>query len=416
MKPILSIENLSKSYQIRSADQPRYQSLRDLLSFSQLLRKQKTEIVWALKDLSFEAQPGERIAIIGKNGAGKSTLLKILSRITQPTAGRAVLRGRVASLLEVGTGFHPELTGRENIYLNGAVLGLKRHEIKAKFDEIVEFSGVGQFLETPLKFYSSGMQLRLAFSVAAFLEPEILLLDEVLAVGDAEFQKKGLQKMGEVAESGRTILFISHNMAAVRQLCTRGVVLEKGELVFDGPVELAVGQYLNKEKEVASAVWLNEIDQNPTIAFLKKIVVSDIYNYPKTDFLSSEPIKVAFHVSAFTDVSRFTIGFDIFRDGVHLFRSRQIDGMAVSDIAKNNEYIFTCMLPEWFLHEGNYYLRPFMAIHFIEHLSRVFNNVEMVIEIQTDPSRSPLHGSLDSQGQPGLIFPMFKWEVFSKKS
>jgi lipopolysaccharide transport system ATP-binding protein len=204
-----------------------------------------TEEIWALRDVSFEVEKGEVLGIIGRNGAGKTTLLKILSRITEPAEGWAKVYGRVGSLLEVGTGMHPELTGRENIYLNGAVLGMKRAEIKARFDEIVDFSGVEKFIDTPMKHYSSGMQVRLAFSIAAHLEPEILLVDEVLAVGDAEFQKKCLGKMGEVAEGGRTVLFVSHNMAATRELCSKGLHLDNGTISAQGEISEIVDGYLD---------------------------------------------------------------------------------------------------------------------------------------------------------------------------
>ncbi len=202
------------------------------------------EDFFALKDVSFDVKPGDSLGIIGRNGAGKSTLLKVLSRITRPSSGRIITRGRIASLLEVGTGFHPELSGRENIYFNGSLLGMKRKEIEHNFNEIVDFSGIEKFLDTPLKHYSSGMQLRLAFSVAAFLEPEILIIDEVLAVGDAEFQKKCLGKMEDVSKSGRTILFVSHNMAAVQNLCNKGIVLQNGRISFEGSSMASVTHYL----------------------------------------------------------------------------------------------------------------------------------------------------------------------------
>jgi lipopolysaccharide transport system ATP-binding protein len=230
LHPILEIKDISKKFRI-SHEHQRYLSLRDsIIDFFSGKRKSSREDFWALKDVSFNVFPGDSIAIIGKNGAGKSTFLKILSKITPPTSGKIKSRGRIASLLEVGTGFHPELTGRENIYLNGSILGMKRMEINSKFDEIVEFSGVERFLDTPLKHYSSGMQLRLAFAVAAFLEPEILVIDEVLAVGDAEFQKKCMGKMDEVSKSGRTIIFVSHNMNAVSRLCNSGIYLKQGKV------------------------------------------------------------------------------------------------------------------------------------------------------------------------------------------
>ena len=221
------------------------------------------EEIWALRDVSFEVQEGEVLGVIGRNGAGKSTLLKILTRITTPTSGRAEIRGRVGSLLEVGTGFHPELTGRENVYLNGSVLGMKRREIQRKFDEIVEFAGVEQFLDTPVKRYSSGMYVRLAFAVAAHLEPEILLVDEVLAVGDAEFQRRCLGRMEDLSESGRTVVFVSHQMQAVAQLCDRAILLEKGSVVLDGPSSDVVAHYLQTVGGSGSTRAWADLDSAP---------------------------------------------------------------------------------------------------------------------------------------------------------
>jgi lipopolysaccharide transport system ATP-binding protein len=262
MPPIISVENLSKSYLVghRTDRRHNYVALRDVVGRElrnfgrkavdvirgrQVIQGDEVEDFWALKDVSFEVQDGEVLGIIGRNGAGKSTLLKILSRITSPTVGRVTLRGRVASLLEVGTGFHPELSGRENIFLNGAVLGMSRPEIRAKFDEIVAFAEVERFLDTPVKHYSSGMYVRLAFAVAAHLEPEILIVDEVLAVGDAEFQKKCLGRMDEVSRrDGRTVLFVSHNMAAVQNLCTQSLLLEDGRVSVHGSTAEVIGRYL----------------------------------------------------------------------------------------------------------------------------------------------------------------------------
>lgn len=260
-KPIIEIEHVSKCYRI-GATKERYLSLREELAkktrhissaFSRAFGKaeagspgSETDF-WALDDVSFSVQEGEAVGIIGRNGAGKSTLLKILSQITPPTKGQITMRGRVASLLEVGTGFHPELTGRENIYLNGAILGMTRGEIKRKFDEIVAFAEIEKFLDTPVKRYSSGMYVRLAFAVAAHLEPEILVIDEVLAVGDAEFQKKCLGKMGEVAKGGRTVLFVSHNMAAIQALCPNVVLLQGGRITFHGPRDEGIALYVNPE-------------------------------------------------------------------------------------------------------------------------------------------------------------------------
>jgi lipopolysaccharide transport system ATP-binding protein len=242
----ISVEGISKKYlighQVATSLSDRVRSLIGKKMIG------SEEEFWALKDVSFEIKKGEAIGIIGKNGAGKSTLLKILSRITYPTTGRFEMNGRVSSLLEVGTGFHPELSGRENIFLNGTILGMSRREVKEKFDEIVDFSGVSKFLDTPVKHYSSGMYVRLAFAVAAHLEPEILIIDEVLAVGDAEFQKKCIGKMDEVAKQGRTVIFVSHNMSAVENLCTRGILIDSGYIKSIDNIHDTVNQYLNLEK------------------------------------------------------------------------------------------------------------------------------------------------------------------------
>jgi lipopolysaccharide transport system ATP-binding protein len=299
---IITVEGLGKKYRIQHQQQgQRYVALRDVIAqkfaapFRFLRRSQKSEVrplistlrpppsapasqedFWALKDVSFEVKQGEVVGIIGRNGAGKSTLLKILSRITEPTEGRVHIKGRVASLLEVGTGFHAELTGRENIFLNGAILGMSRMEIKRKFDEIVAFAEVEKFLDTPVKRYSSGMYVRLAFAVAAHLEPEILIVDEVLAVGDAEFQKKCLGKMESVSRSeGRTVLFVSHNMQAIRNLAPQSVLLDKGMVVFGGDTKTAVEKYLYRDG--SSEVWeydtanLPRRNQGSGLALIEKV-------------------------------------------------------------------------------------------------------------------------------------------------
>jgi homopolymeric O-antigen transport system ATP-binding protein len=264
-QPIITVQNLSKQFRL-GANAYAHQNLRE--AFATRVRSPfrpvqnhgdtSKELVWALRDVSFEVQPGEVVGVIGRNGAGKSTLLKILSRITEPTSGRAELYGRVGSLLEVGTGFHPELTGRENIFLNGAVLGMKRREIERKFDEIVAFSEIERFLDTPVKRYSSGMYMRLAFAVAAHLEPEILLVDEVLAVGDADFQAKCLGKMGEVARGGRTVLYVSHNLNSVLGLCPRSILIAEGRIHADGPTSDVITSYVSRGTNLSGErVWKN---------------------------------------------------------------------------------------------------------------------------------------------------------------
>lgn len=268
----IKVENLGKAYRLGSmAERPEtlvqagfnmlkapvrnYRRLRNLDTFS--TDRDADDILWALNDVSFDIQRGEVVGFVGRNGAGKSTLLKILSRITEPTTGRIEIRGRVSSLLEVGTGFHPELSGRENVYMNGTILGMKKAEIDRKFDEIVDFSGVERFLDTPVKRYSSGMKVRLAFAVAAHLEPEILIIDEVLAVGDAEFQKKCLGKMEDVAGGGRTVLFVSHNMSAIQNLCGRAISLIQGQVCNDGPTDAVIEDYLERFRGEASSGFLN---------------------------------------------------------------------------------------------------------------------------------------------------------------
>jgi len=267
MKPIITARNLGKRYRIGVSRQP-YCSLRESLAksltspFRHASRGSSgNNTIWALKDATFDVMPGEVVGVVGRNGAGKSTLLKVLSRITEPTSGEVDLYGRVGSLLEVGTGFHPELSGRENIYLNGAVLGMKKIEIDGKFDEIVEFAEVRRFLDTPVKHYSSGMYMRLAFAVAAHLEPEILVIDEVLAVGDASFQKRCLGKMEEVAKQGRTVLFVSHNMTAVQSLCDRALWMHEGRVVADDRADYVVGEYLrNGATSVSERFWSKSHD------------------------------------------------------------------------------------------------------------------------------------------------------------
>ena len=282
---VIKAENLGKKYTIgHQAESGRYAALRDVLMQNARTLWNKTkdlatgkpiiqgdtmEEVWALKDVSFEIRRGEAVGIIGRNGAGKSTLLKILSRITEPSTGRVTIKGRVASLLEVGTGFHPELSGRENIYLNGTILGMTREEIRRKFDEIVAFAEVEKYLDTPVKRYSSGMYVRLAFAVAAHLEPEILVVDEVLAVGDAEFQKKCLGKMGDVAKEGRTVLFVSHNIQAISNLCTRCLVIDSGNLRKDSDTPTAVYFYLNSSNDISN-VFIRQSNKNNKHPMIKK--------------------------------------------------------------------------------------------------------------------------------------------------
>jgi lipopolysaccharide transport system ATP-binding protein len=313
---VIAVENLSKRYVLEHTPEnqgyKRYTTLRDVIgdeirNFSrkvfgaasgrEVFRARETEEFWALKDVSFEVHQGEVLGIIGRNGAGKSTLLKILSRITEPTAGRVTLRGRVASLLEVGTGFHPELTGRENIYLNGAILGMSRDEIRRKFDEIVAFAETEKFLDTPVKRYSSGMYVRLAFAVAAHLEPEILVVDEVLAVGDAEFQKKCLGKMDEVSRhEGRTVLFVSHNLDAIARICSRALLLQDGRNVFSGSAREAVNEYTGPVRSSLGTSLERFRGRSAQVEEIIAIWTTDATGAARTTFSSGEAFQVKMRV------------------------------------------------------------------------------------------------------------------------
>jgi lipopolysaccharide transport system ATP-binding protein len=292
----IRVSHLSKKYQLGGPQEP-YHTFRDAIVNSIKVplkifhKKPIVEGFWALKDVSFNVEQGEIVGIIGQNGAGKSTLLKILSRITSPTEGTVELHGRVGSLLEVGTGFHPELTGRENIYLSGSILGMKRREIDEKLDQIVKFSEIEKFLDTPVKRYSSGMYVRLAFAVAAHLEPEILLVDEVLAVGDAAFQKKCLGKMGDVAKEGRTVLFVSHQMGSIAQLCTSAILLETGKISQSGPVSDVIANYVNHLNK-GSVNFEASLSDRKDIAIIKAVALDECSN-PTASFTHIQPITVA---------------------------------------------------------------------------------------------------------------------------
>lgn len=307
MKPILEIRNIGKKYKLQHLAGG-YLSLRERLVSALKFERNHVEDFWALKDVSFDVLPGESIGIIGRNGAGKSTLLKILSKITPPTTGHIISRGRIASLLEVGTGFHPELSGRENIFFNGSLLGMRRKEIESKFDEIVDFSGVEKFLDTPLKHFSSGMQLRLAFAVAAFLEPEILIIDEVLAVGDVEFQRKCLGKMEDVSKSGRTILFVSHNMAAVENLCKRAVLLEQGGVLEVADVQKIIHHYQSISSNTQSNQWHAAKSASSSMALTEASLSLNGSQPNHTLVVTCEVMSIEVHKDAFLafDISNST--------------------------------------------------------------------------------------------------------------
>lgn len=381
MPPILEVSHISKEYRLGRA----FQQTETFREFIQrkvaapfaALRGAGTknghggqESFWALRDVSFDVAQGEVVGIIGRNGAGKSTLLKIVSRITDPTSGSVTLRGRMASLLEVGTGFHPELTGRENIFMNGAILGMRKAEITAKFDEIVAFAEIEKFLDTPVKHYSSGMYVRLAFSVAAHLEPEILIVDEVLAVGDVAFQKKCLGKMGEVSRGGRTVLFVTHNMAAIENLCQRGVVLEHGKLVFDGPSKDAVQSYLNSlsgtRDNDGHIIDLTRAENRKAVVapLLKRM---ELYTDAERPLTEGIPIGARLKIRIQFELPNSTASFNIGLGFNNAFGQRIFTAHSYFEPNRpTGEYvgpqIFTCDIPSLTFVPGDYTLRVWLDI------------------------------------------------------
>lgn len=337
------------------------------------------EDFWALKDVSFDVKPGEVVGIIGRNGAGKTTLLKILSRITYPTEGEIRLHGRVGSLLEVGTGFHPELTGRENIYFNGSILGMKKREIDKNFDAIIDFSGVEKFIDTPVKRFSSGMQVRLAFSVAAHLDPEILLIDEVLAVGDAQFQKKCLGKMKDVALGGRTVLFVSHNMTAVRTLCTRAVMLENGELSLDGDAEMVISKYLDQNLMTGVSISGRELEakleglvkrSNPSIR-LKEINLLNQNGQAANIFNSDEAIQISVIYECLNAVNGLRVNIYIVdEDNNPILATQSIDDPNEESFYQRKPGIYKsiCNIPPNMFGEKRFYVSIHLEYPKVEHL------------------------------------------------
>jgi lipopolysaccharide transport system ATP-binding protein len=425
--PIISVEHLSKRYRIAHQGQrAQYTTLRDVLAararnlFSSKSRngnapstKSTQEDFWALKDVSFDVQQGEVLGIIGRNGAGKSTLLKILSRITEPTEGRVTIRGRVASLLEVGTGFHPELTGRENIFLNGAILGMSRAEIKRKFDEIVDFAGVEKFLDTPVKRYSSGMYVRLAFAVAAHLEPEILIVDEVLAVGDAEFQKKCLGKMQDVStKEGRTVLFVSHNMNAVESLCSRVIYLQQGSLVADTNDKAAIiASYLAQGIESSqSTEWVSSGTEfvnpwfRPTRFYLGERDGTAINGPIRND------AEVFLHIEGEIEEqdSSLCVGYAIYNEaGALLYWSYQTDSAQDTwPELKLGSNKLSSQFPKRLLNQGNYRLEMIASLHFRQWICCPGDRVPTItVSVRGGLSDSPYW----MEPRPGMLAPVHSW-------
>ncbi len=399
-----------------------YRKYRSLYDFSDVEKNENEEVgtdssvIWALKDLSFKVKAGEVIGIIGTNGAGKSTLLKILARITPPTKGRIEIRGRISSLLEVGTGFHQELTGRENIYLNGTILGMKKREVDQKYDEIVEFSGVEKFLGTPVKRYSSGMRVRLAFAVAAHLEPEILIIDEVLAVGDANFQKKCLNKMQDVGQHGRTVLFVSHNMPAVTRLCERVVLLNEGKLLQDGSAQDVVHAYLHAGHGISAVKEWYDLMSAPgsSVVRLTSVRIKD----EKGETCNAADIRRAVGIEMEYEVLEeghlLMPYYNILNDeGVKICTAQEQDDKWRHRQRPTGHYISTAWIPGNLLNEGTIYVGPAMrewdsnVLHFHQREAIAF---QVIDSLEGDSTRGDYSGHLG-----GVVRPQFQWETeFSK--
>jgi len=409
-KPAIEAYRIGKQYRIGEA--VAYYTLSETLSrlVRAPFRRRKQSapdkrLFWALRDVSFTLQHGEVLGVIGKNGSGKSTLLKVLSRITEPTEGRAVVRGRVASLLEVGTGFHFELTGRENIFLNGSILGMKRAEIVRKFDEIVAFAEVERFIDTPVKHYSSGMFLRLAFAVAAHMEPEILIVDEVLAVGDAAFQRKSLGKMSEVAGEGRTVIFVSHNMPTVLRLCKSGLLLSSGQVVAQGDIQSVVNAYVRQGVEMAGERRFEPSD-GADFAFTA-VRLRDCRNAISAQVNLSEGVFIELDYTVRRPIRAVQIAFRLYNsDGTCVLTSTDFD----SDLSRYEathpagDFTARIFLPSDYLRDGSYYLELVAQVPNVRPLDHVQNGISF--EVLDDGSALSLGGV-----RPGVIAPALTWQI-----
>ena len=417
------VQGIGKRYKI-GASQQRADTLRDMITArvqrigSSLRGKRdranESDQIWALRDVSFEVKRGQALGIIGRNGAGKSTLLKVLSRVTDPTEGYGEMRGRVGSLLEVGTGFHPELTGRENIFLNGAILGMHKKEIEARFDEIVAFSEVEKFIDTPVKRYSSGMYLRLAFAVAAHLEPEILVVDEVLAVGDADFQRKCLGKMGDVANSGRTVLFVSHNMSAILRLTQDSIVLDKGKVILNAPSSEAVDFYLNRGlSKVGERFWEGEEVPVSSAPFRPLAIrILDKLGQVSDSVRSVDPIQIEIDYELTEDVTGLRVGFYLFTTrGEPIFTSFDIDSEELfKEFTSRPKGVYTsrCTIPANTLNEGRFLL----GVNASSYGIRRYFQDDQALSFSVDASGAP--GTHWPEARPGPVRPVLGWEIEPK--
>ena len=422
----IKVENISKRYRIGLKEETKdsfvgamgfiFRSpLRNLKKLKKLTKfqddnKKHEDIIWALKDVSFEVKKGEVIGIIGANGAGKSTLLKILAQITHPTSGRVELNGRVASLLEVGTGFHPELTGRENIYLNGTILSMTKKEIDRKLDEIIAFSGVEKFIDTPVKRYSSGMRVRLAFSVAAHLDPEILLIDEVLAVGDAEFQKKCLGKMENISKQGRTILFVSHNMDAIEKLCNKCVLISDGSIEKIGITNELISNYLNKniDGEMICEYTNENKSENALVEFQKVQIVNELGEIIKTDINKSTNFGIKIYFQILDDNKLIFPSINVYNNqGRHLFSSFQRNNKKA--IFKPGKFVSTIWIPTNYFSNGYFNVSVIFFTPSITTTERLIQTKQILRFKINDPKLSNIKSQTDLN-IPSSLIPEFNWE------
>lgn len=418
MPPIIKVENVGKRYRIGQSRAP-YSTLRESLSeavrspFKKFGKNNdSSQFVWAVQDVSFEIKPGEVVGLIGRNGAGKSTLLKMLSRITEPTRGRILLYGRVGSLLEVGTGFHAELTGRENIYLNGAILGMARNEIVRKFDEIVSFAEVDKFIDTPVKHYSSGMYLRLAFAVAAHLEPEILLVDEVLAVGDAKFQRKCLDKMQDVGKQGHTVVFVSHNIAAITRLCPRAILLDEGRVVSDGPSYQVASEYLSGGLGTTAEREWKDLNKAPgdEVVRLHAVRVRSETGEVQDVLDIRKPIAIEMEFEVLQAGWTLTPNYHFYNEhGQCVFVAGDNDPTWFQKPRPKGRFVSTARIPGNLLAEGTIIVGAAITtpepehVHFFEREAVAF---QVVDSMSADSARAGYAGHI-----PGVVRPKLEWDT-----
>lgn len=419
-KPIITINNLGKRYLLGPGGGERYRALRDVMAnsvkhlFKRNIKNENSQEIWALKGITFDIRAGEKVGIIGRNGAGKSTILKILSEITEPTEGEAYIYGRVASLLEVGTGFHPELTGKENVFMNGAILGMTRAEIKNKFDEIVSFAEIEKFLDTPVKRYSSGMYVRLAFAVAAHLEPEILIVDEVLAVGDLPFQKKCLGKMSEVSKGGRTVIFVSHNMEAIQKLCTRAILLHEGKVVMDGSTDEVITEYTGGEKYyIGEQIW-PDIYKAPgdSVVRMRAARLLDRNGKVCINYDVRDPISIELEYQVLEEGHHLHLHLGLSKSGHVVFDSKDnLDSPWRDTVSPVGQYRAISHIPGDFLNEGEFSIYCAITTVGVTNVGHVSEEDLFVFQVSDRMDPGGVRGNYQLSWVSGGVRPRLFWTV-----